>query len=189
MATTFATRLREDLDRTSGMLPAEATVLVARARDTRRTGLAERDRLLAEIVVAYRSGPQELWAPVILDLLAPAMVRILRRTRRKAERIADMWDPDEPLIVDEEEVRQQLVMEVLRAAATMPLHPGGRAMKSRVLRRANRYLVRWLKRDFRHQVSHCSLEVLAELDHERPPFGAGNPSRQVGKTTRPTDGN
>jgi hypothetical protein len=49
--------------------------------------------------------------------------------------------------VDEEEIRQQLVMEVLRAAATMPIHEGGRQMKIRLLSQANRAVVRWLERE------------------------------------------
>jgi hypothetical protein len=189
MATTLATELRRNFDQASARLPEEALARVARARDTRNAGPAERDQLLAEIVAAYRCGPAELWAPVILDLLAPALVGILRRVDRRSHEIADMWDHHEPLVVDEDEVRQQLVLEVLRAAATIPLHPTGRAMKTRLLRRANRYLVRWLRRDFRHQIWHCSLEALLELEDERSPFGAGNPLRRTRGTTSPADGN
>ena len=189
MATTLATELRRNFDQASRRLPEEALMLVARARDTRKTGLTERDRLLAEIVVAYRCGPRELWAPVILDLLAPALVRIFRRIHEKSEEISDMWDHDEPLIVDEEEIRQQLVMEVLRAAATIPLRPGGRGMKTRLLKRVNSYLIRWVKREFRHQVWHRSLEALLELEDECTPFGAGKPSRRAREITSPDDGN
>lgn len=189
MATNFATRVRQDLDLISEMLSEEALVLVRRARDTATSGVTERDRLLAEIVAAYRRGPRELWAPVIVDLLTPGLIEILQTIDRKTEEIADMWDHDEPLVIDEEQLRAQLVMEVLAAAATIPIHPGGRAMKVRLLRRAYKYVVRWLIRDFRHQVWHCSLEAILELDEERTPFGAGNPSPRGRETTSRNDGN
>lgn len=189
MATTFASRVREDLNLISDMLSEEALVLVAHARDTATTGVAERDRLLAEIVAAYRRGPRELWAAVILDLLAPGMIEILQAIDRKTGEIADMWHHDEPLVIDEEELRAQLVMEVLAAAATIPIHPGGRAMKVRLLKRAYKYVVRWLIRDFRHQVWHCSMEAILELEEERVPFGAPNPSRRARETTSPDHGN
>jgi len=189
MATSLTAKLRRDFIQSSARLPEEALLLIARARDTRKTDLAERDRLLADFVVAYRCGPREIWAPVILDLLAPGMVRILSRINRKAKDITDMWDHDEPLIVEEAEVRQLLMMEVLRAAATIPLHPGGRAMKTRLLKCANKYVVRWLKRDFHRQVDHPSLEAMLEKEEERSPFGSRNPSRRARQFTSQDHGN
>lgn len=152
MSTTLASELMQGFDQVAGSLPDEALVLVARARDSVSTGLAERDRLLAEFVVAYRAGPRQLWGPVILDLLAPGLIELLQLIRA------------EPPIGDEEEIRQQLVMEVLRAAATIPIHRGGRDMKGRILRRAYKYVVRWLIREGRHQEGQCSLEALQELE-------------------------
>jgi hypothetical protein len=189
MATTFATELRRNFDQASEQLTEEALAVVARARDTRMTGLTERDQLLAEIVVAYRTGPHDLWAPVILDLLAPALVRMVRRIEQKSEEIADLWNPDEPLAVDEDELRQQLLMEVLRAAATIPLRPGGRGMKTRLLKRVNTYLIRWVKREFRPQIWHRSLEAIVELGDECALGGAGTPSRRTREMTSPDDGN
>ena len=189
MATSLTAKLRRNFVQSSSRLPEEALLRIARARDTRKTDLAKRDRLLADFVVAYRCGPRELWAPVILDLLAPGMVRILRWVLKKAEEIADMWDHDEPPKVDEDELRQQLVMEVLRAAATIPLHPGGRAMKTRLLKCANKYVVRWLKRDFNRQVMDCSLEAMLEQEEERSPFGSRNPSRRARQSTSQDHGN
>jgi hypothetical protein len=189
MATTFAARVREDLDLISDMLSEEALALVAHARDTTTTGVAERDRLLAEIVAAYRRGPHEHWAPVILDLLAPGIIEILQTIDRKSEEISDMWDHDEPLVIDEEQLRAQLVMEVLAAVATIPIHPGGRAMKVRLLKRAYKYTVRWLIRDFRHQVWHCSLDAILEMEQERTSLGSRNPSRRARETTSSDDGN
>lgn len=165
MTTTFATELRQGFDQVAGSLPEEALVLVARARDTVGTGLAERDRLLAEIVTAYRTGSRQLWAPVILDLLAPGLLEVLRRIDDDSQQIADLWDDDDPPIVkDEEEIRQFLLTEALSAAATIPIHRGGRAMKRRILMRAYKYVYRWLWREGRHHEWHCSLEALEERD-------------------------
>src|SRR5450759_523241 len=189
MATSLTAKLRRNFVQSSSRLPEEALLRIARARDTRKTDLAERDRLLADFVVAYRCGPREIWAPVILDLLAPGMVRILSRINRKAKDITDMWDHDEPLIVEEAEVRQLLMMEVLRAAATIPLHPGGRAMKTRLLKCANKYVVRSLNRDFHRQVDHPSLEAMLEKEEERSPFGSRNPSRRARQFTSQDHGN
>ena len=170
MATTLATELRRNFDEASDRLPKEALELVARARDTGLTGLAERDQLLTEILVAYRCGPRAQWAPAILDLLAPALVRMVRRIGQKSAEIAALWDPDEPPTIDENELRQQMLMEVLRAAASIPLRPGGRGMKTRLLKRVNTYLIRWVKHEFRYQISHSSLEAIEEQG-ERSPFG------------------
>jgi hypothetical protein len=189
MATSLTAKLRRSFVQSSSLLSEEALLRIARARNTRKTDLAERDRLLADFVVAYRCGPREVWAPVILDLLAPGMVRILGRISRKAKDITDMWDHDEPLVVEEEEVRQLLMMEVLRAAAMIPLHPDGRAMKTRLLKQANKSVVRWLKRDFHRQVDHPSLEAVLEQEEERSPFGARNPSRRARQSTSQDHGN
>jgi hypothetical protein len=168
MATTFATELRQGFDQVAGSLSEEALELVARARNTRRTELAERDRLLAEIVSAYRAGPCRLWAPVILYLLAPGLIGVMRQIDDEIQEIVDLWEDDDPPIVeDEEEIRERLVMEVLSAAATIPIHRRGRAMKRRILMRAHKYVSRWLRREARHHEWHCSLEALDERDeHE-----------------------
>jgi hypothetical protein len=168
MTTTFATELRQGFNRVAGSLPKEALELVARARDTVGTGLEERDRLLAEIVTAYRAGPRQLWAPVVLYLLAPGMLGVLRQIDAECQEIADQWaDDDPPIVEDEEEIRQQLVMEVLRAAATIPIHRGGRAMKRRILMRAYKYVVRWLERQGRDHEWHRSLEALEERNERK----------------------
>ncbi len=152
MATNLATDLRQGYEQVAGALPEEALALVARARDSINTGLAERNRLLAEIVTAYRAGPRELWGPVILDLLAPALVELLQ------------WFRAEPRAMDDQEIRQQLVMEILRAAARIPIHEDGCDMKVRLLDRAYKYVVRWLVREGYRQSRQCSYEALQELE-------------------------
>jgi hypothetical protein len=152
MESTFATDLRQGFEQVAGVLSAEALALVARARDSSIAEPAERNRLLAEIVAAYRIGPPKLWGPVILDLLAPGLVEIVQLCRA------------EPPAMDEPEIRQQLVMETLRAVSTIPIHNGGRNTKARLLARAYKYVVRWLEREGRRQSRQCSYEALRELE-------------------------
>src|SRR6266702_4026638 len=66
------------------------------------------DTLLAA-VLAYRAGPRGVWGPVLLELLAPALIARLRRLR-----------PQFP-VLDSDDIRQQLVLELLAAATTVPL--------------------------------------------------------------------
>jgi hypothetical protein len=149
MSSSLADDLREGYRRVAAALPEEAIALVARARDP-RTSLAERNRYLAEVINAYRRGPRRLWGPVVLDLLAPAILERLQRLRVQ------------PPAIDEEEVRQQFVAEVLRAAAYIPLpdHPGW--VKGQILSRANQAVRRWLAREARRQGRQDSYEVREE---------------------------
>jgi len=135
MTNSFAGDLRDGFGQVVAVLTEGERDLHARARDSINGSTAERNQILARIVCAYQAGPRQLWAPVLLDLLAPALIESLRRFRA------------EPPVVDEEEIRQQLVVEVLRAARLMPIHDGGRQMKIRLVSRANRAVVRWLKRE------------------------------------------
>jgi len=151
MATSLAADLSEDYRRAEGDLPEPASALLSRARDSSIYGTRERDRLLTDIVAAYRAGPRQLWAPVILDLLAPALVELLPLLR-----------PELP-VVDNEEIRQQLVMETLRAAAVMPIHERGGDTKVRLLARAYKYVVRWLVREGSRQHCQLSFEALEEV--------------------------
>ncbi len=106
------------------------------------------DRERAELV-----GPRQLWAPVLLDLLAPAMLHRLRRLR------------DEPPVMVEEDIRQQLVLELLHAAAMMPLPNNPAHLKAALLHRANQGVRRKLARERRRQRRQGSYEAMAE---ERP---------------------
>ncbi len=150
MAKTFATDLRAH-HRNAGQLPDDAFELLARARDNLYLPRTNQDRLLADLVVAYRAGPRQLWGPVILDLLAPALVQLLGELR-----------PVPPLI-DEDEIRQQLVLEVLRAAAKIPIRDSF-DMKFRLLSRACKPIVRWLAREGRRQRNQASYEALRERE-------------------------
>ncbi len=146
MATSFATELREGYLQVAGYLCPEELELVARARDLVNVRAPERNRLLAQIVCAYRSGPRQVWGPVILDLLAPALIEMLQEFR------------PEPPAIDEEEIRQQLVLEALQAAARIRLLEGGRQTKWRLISRAYTGMLRWLGREGRRQRRQVSSE-------------------------------
>ena len=135
MTSNLADDLRDGFRQVAGVLTERELELLACARDSLNRTPAERNQILAHIVAAYRKGPRQLWAPVILDLLAPALIDSLLGFRA------------EPPVVDEEEIRQQLLMEVLRAARRMPIHDGGRQMRVRLVTRANKAVVRWLERE------------------------------------------
>ena len=107
-----------------------------RARDRARS-IEERDLTLREAVQAYRRGPRNKWGPVVLELLAPA---ILVRLGLFEEL---------PPVISLEDLRQQLVVEVLDAAAHMPLPDNARYIKQRVMRRAAKRMTRWLAREIR----------------------------------------
>jgi len=150
MAKTFAADLRASYE-LGEELPANARELFTRARDNLQVRRINRDRLLAELLTAYRAGPRHQWGPVILDLLAPALLELLM-----------MFRPVPPLL-DEDEIRQQLVLELLRAAARIPIRDGF-DLQDRLLARAYKYVVRWLAREDRRQRDQSSYEVLTELE-------------------------
>jgi hypothetical protein len=152
MATnTFAKQLREGYLRIADYLSEEELALISRARDPLNTGGVERNRLLAQIVCAYRSGPKWKWGPVILDLLAPTMILMLQGLR------------PEPPAFDEEEIRQQLVAETLRTAATMALLDGGLQTRFRLTSRTYTRMLRWLDREGRRRRRQVSFESSREL--------------------------
>lgn len=147
MATSFATELREGYLQVAGSLCPEELALVARMRDRVNIRASERDRLLAQVVCAYRSGPRQVWGPVILDLFAPALVEMLQEFRT------------EPPLIDEEETRQQLVLELLSSAARVRLLEDGRQTKWRIISRAYTGMLRWLGREGRRQRRQVSFEA------------------------------
>lgn len=123
---------------------------VLRVRNLDGSARVDPHQRLAEVVAAYRIGPRAIWAPVLLDLLAPAMISRLKRLRA------------EPPAVDEEDLRQQLVLEVLRAAATIPLPANPSWQKKQILSRANQAVRRWLQQEHRQQLRQRSLEAIEE---------------------------
>jgi hypothetical protein len=147
---TFAEQLREGYRRIAGSLSEEELAVVLRARDLINTGGVERNRLLAQIVCAYRTGQKQHWGPVLLDLLAPTLVLMLQGLR------------PEPPVIEEEEIRQQLVAEALRAAATVPLLESGLQTRFRITSRTYTSMLRWLAREGRRRRRQVSYEECLE---------------------------
>jgi len=147
---TFAEELKEGYRRVAGCLSEEELRVVLRARDPINTGGLERNRLLAQIVCAYRTGPKQLWGPVLLDLLAPTLVLMLQGLRPV------------PPVIEEEEIRQQLVVEALRSAATVPLLESGLQTRFRLTSRTYTNMLRWLAREGRRRRGQVSFEGLGE---------------------------
>jgi hypothetical protein len=149
MATSLTSQTRIGFERAEVFL-GEDRELVARARATSNEASGDRDRLLEQIIRAYRSGAREIWAAVLLDLLTPALVDRLKRYR------------PEPPALDQEDIRQQLVLELLRAAASMPLPTGAGYVERRLVLRAGQGVRRWLARERRFRAMHEPLESVSE---------------------------
>lgn len=113
--------------------------LRARARD-RSLSPAERDDVFAVAVYNYRAGPREVWGPVVLELLAPAI------TRR-----VSLLVPPEGGIKDSEDLSHQYLLEVLRAVAKLPMRRSSNYLRLRVLRRADKGIGRWLEKEAFYQ--------------------------------------
>jgi hypothetical protein len=106
----------------------------------------ERDHLLAAAIRRYRTEDVRLWGPVLLELLAPAIMARLDRFTAV------------PPVVDEDDIAQQFLLEVLVAAATMPLPPAARFVERRLIRRAAYLTARWLRREATRQSLLTPLE-------------------------------
>jgi len=101
-------------------------------------------------VLAYRRESRQIWGPVLLDLMAPTILASLRRLREL------------PPVMDAEDLRQNLILEVLSAAAEMPLPADPTYMRRRLMARANQGVRRWLEREGRRQRWQLSFERLEE---------------------------
>src|SRR6266851_8551057 len=147
MVTSLSTDLPEAYSRALEDLPPEAQALVSRARASRGRSPAERDQALVAVVLSYRAGPRRLWAPVLLGLLGPALLERLQRLG------------EQPPVLNEEDIRQQLVVELLHLAETLPLRDG-RYLRSRLLLRTNQAVRRWLAREGVRRSGLVSLDNL-----------------------------
>ncbi len=150
MSSSLVADLRDSYQEVACALSEESSALLARARNSSNAGRRERGRSLRAIVDAYRARPGELWGSVLLDLLAPALLARLQRLRTELP------------VIDEEDIRQQLVFELLRAAARMPLPSEDRYLKTALIARANQGVCRWLAREARRQMNQLSVEAMEE---------------------------
>ncbi len=120
--------------------------------------------LLRSVVLAYRAGPKSIWGPVFLELMAPAILDRLQHLQAK------------PPVIDPEDVRQQLIVELLLAAASMPLPENACFLRRALMARANQGVRRKLAREHRIQHKQDPLDDFP-ADAERASSaraGAGN---------------
>jgi hypothetical protein len=108
-----------------------------------------RDAALLAIVRAYRADSQ--WGSVLVDLLRAEISNRLRRMRPR------------PPVIRDGDLRQQMVVEVLEAAAEMPMPPETRHVDRRIVRRAGWKLLLWLRSEALYQEA---TEPLPDPDDE-----------------------
>ncbi|MBJ7601686.1 MAG: hypothetical protein JF888_00570 [Candidatus Dormibacteraeota bacterium] len=94
---------------------------------------------LARAVKAYRAGCRSRWAPVVLMLMAPVV----------EGRMSDLH-PVRPAI-SADDIRQQLLQEVLEAALSMPLPKDPLVLQRAILLRATQAVRRRLTRELCRQ--------------------------------------
>ena len=151
MSRSLTSDLQEGYGEVAARLSPEQRLLVERARGRPKVP-GGRDRALAEIVAAYRAGPRELWAPVILDLVAPSLLERLQHFEAR------------PPVLDVEDLTQQLVVQLLHAAATVRVACDGRHLRRELVARARKAVSRRLVREHRHIGRHCPLVDFGEVD-------------------------
>jgi hypothetical protein len=91
------------------------------------------------LLIAYREGPRQLYAPVILGLLEGQIASTARRLR-----------PPVPGLTDED-IRQELIVRVLEASLEMPLAPDPLWIPRRLMLRARKGVGRWLAKELREE--------------------------------------
>ncbi len=133
-------------------LVTQGSDLAERVRTAGSLDLRQRDELLYELVLAYRSGERSVYAQLILELLRTFLrIRVSR------------YRPVEPA-TSIQDVYQQLVLAVLQDSRTIPLQSPERLERRLALRASDR-VSRWLQQEARRQVTFESLEAWAE-EHE-----------------------
>jgi hypothetical protein len=142
---------------------------------------AEQDQLWVLALEHYRRGPRQLWAPVILEMLAPALLQTVV-----------LLGPLAP-VVDEEDISQQLLGDALETAATLPISEGRRYMERRLILRTLNRTLRWMWKQYRvseagRLLSEPSLEGFIEqvwLNKEAIPHYALPRKRAQRREERP----
>src|SRR5712691_2101571 len=104
MSGSLSVALRESRSQLARDFPEIEVALASRARVI-SSGARGRRPLVMAAVLAYRSESRQLWGPVLLDLMAPTILASLRRLREL------------PPVMGAEDLRQNLILEVLSAAA------------------------------------------------------------------------
>ena len=151
MAASFATNTRLAFTRAKAALGPSELDLVARARASVNTESSDRDRLLDSIVMAYRFGDRPVWGAILLDLLTPAIVERLKHFR------------PEPPVIEADDLQAEFIVQLLEAAASMPLPPQPRFVERRLILRAAQGVRRRLGRERRWR---RVLQPLGKADRE-----------------------
>ena len=158
----FAERIRQSFEqlklqmgevRPSDLSPGEPAMIgltwdqLARvARNTINSG--ERDGAYPAVIRSYQRGTGTVWAPLLLEILAPAL-------SRRAEKLFSAV-----ATINRDDIEQQITCEVLRLARSHVLD-GGVGFDVDLAQRATRRVARWLRRAQRH--THADLEGCLDL--------------------------
>ena len=98
------------------------------------TKSADQNAVWLAIVRCCRHRDARIWTPVLLQMLAPAIIN-------EAYRLALAI-----LRVDPVEIQQQLLAEVLAAATSLPLDERGHRVQARLIKTAARRVADWIRR-------------------------------------------
>jgi hypothetical protein len=118
----------------SGILP-DVDYLPERLRDFSLKG-PELDALWTELLRHFQDGPRQPWATVLLEAMRPDLA------------VAVAVVPAFPPAITREEVAQQLIADLLKAALDSPADPA-RWTPNRLISRAAQTTQRWLGREIR----------------------------------------
>ena len=128
--------------------------LIALVRKPKRD-LAEQNAVWLAVVRCYRQRPARLWAPVLLEMLAPALIdeayRLVRRYRD----------------LDPAEIRQQLLVSALAACSSIRLTETSRFVKLALVRAMRRRTVRWVQKTLRQRRAQALDVVVGDDRFER----------------------
>jgi hypothetical protein len=161
--TTFAERLRGSFEQMRSevgstlpgdLAPTEAAIATLTwdeiAHGHRHTfNSVEIDGRYAAVVRSFQRGSRQIWGPLLLEMLAPALAQ-------RADAYFSMSSA-----VSHDDIEQQLVLEVLRDAARIDLSADRQFVDQRLVREPCLRVRRWLQQ--MHRRSEESLELHPDL--------------------------
>ena len=112
----------------------------------------QQDRILAAVVRRYQSGPDSLWAPILLAMLAPMLVRIASSVHPLAG-----W-------CTEDDIDQQVVIGVLEAATRLRVPEPPTYIERRLGLETMKRIVRWLRWTIRGQSDGPAVAARCAID-------------------------
>jgi hypothetical protein len=116
----------------------------------------ELDAVYGAVVRSYQRGPRSIWAPVLLEMLAPAIMRRLASISVEASE------------AQAEDVEQQLVAMILRKALRLREPQEFRFIDGRTVLWSKERVLRWLRRARQRQCDsfESHLELVYEMSRE-----------------------